>query len=322
MKSTGVALGPLVSAVICTHNRSAYLKKAIRSLIDQTLTRDGYEIIVVDNASTDDTKALFDSFGGITNARYIHEPVLGLSQARNTGWRSAAGRYVAYLDDDAMAAPDWLERIVRSFETVQPGPGCLGGKVAPIWETPRPAWLPRDLESSLTIVDWGDSPGFIDPDRQFLAGTNLAYPRSALAGIGGFSTALGRKGSRLLSNDEVLVSRALHRQGLRTYYDPLVCVTHHVPAERLTRGWFYDRCFWQGISSEVLQSIEDNRHRGRAHRLLGAMSAFLRLLASPRSILSLLTAPGSPDQMSRKCSAWYSLGTIWARFGLGLGHEW
>lgn len=311
-----------VSAVICTRDRPAYLKKAIGSLVDQTLPRDRYEVIVVDNASPGETRAVFDTFAGVPNVRYVCEPVVGLSQARNTGWQAAAADLVAYLDDDAVAAPDWLERIAHAFGTVQPAPGCVGGRVLPIWEAPRPPWLPPELESSLTIVDWGDSPAFIDLDRQFLAGTNVAYPRSLLCSVGGFATSLGRKGSNLLSNDEVLVSRALHRQGKRSYYDPRICVSHHVPSQRLTRAWFYRRCFWQAISAEVLEQTENGGSRRRGQWLLWGLSAALRLLASPRSLLSLMTAPRLPDQMSRKCSAWYSLGTIWARFGLGLGHEW
>ena len=129
-----------ISAIICTLNRAAYLEKAIQSLADQTLPEEQFEIIVVDNGSTDNTKTMVEGFKHLENLRYIYEPIMGLSQARNTGWQNAQGDYVAYLDDDAIACPEWLERIVQAFDTVEPRPGSVGGKVIPVWEAERPAW--------------------------------------------------------------------------------------------------------------------------------------------------------------------------------------
>ena len=92
-----------ISAVVCTHNRAAYLRKALQSLVDQTMAQELYEIIVVDNASTDGTKQVVSEYSGASNLRCLYEPVIGLSRARNTGWGNARGEYVAYLDDDAVA---------------------------------------------------------------------------------------------------------------------------------------------------------------------------------------------------------------------------
>lgn len=296
-----------ISAIVCTHNRSAYLRKAIRSLAGQTLPADQCEVIVVDNASTDDTRAVFDGFAGAANLRYIHEPVLGLSQARNTGWQHARGEYVAFLDDDAIACPDWLERILKAFDSAQPSPGSVGGRVLPIWETPRPAWLPKELEPALTIVDWGDVPTFIDIDRQFLAGTNVAYPASALRSVGGFSTALGRKGGSLLSSEEILVSRSLRRQGLRAYYDPSICVSHHIAAQRLTRGWLCQRHYSQGVSETVLRQLE----AGKPSRLRSMREVLEQVPPLARQTVVLLwrlRQPGSSYFLMVRCSMCASAG--------------
>ncbi len=312
---------PRISAVICTHNRSAYLAQAIRSVADQTLPHDQYEVIVVDNASTDNTKAVVDGFAGAANLRYLYEPVLGLSQARNTGWQSARGKYVAYLDDDAIASPDWLGRILSAFETVQPAPGSVGGKVTPIWETPKPAWLPKELEPALTIVDWDPAPTFIDIDRQFLAGTNVAYPASALRSAGGFSTSLGRKGDRLLSSEEVLVSRALLRQGLGSYYDPLICVSHHIASQRLTKSWFYRRYFWQGVSIEILTDVESDQAVARPSHLRRIWRLTLSLLRHPSNLWRLVTPGGTSAAVLSRTSAYYLTGRIYGQLRLGLTYS-
>ena len=130
-----------ISAIVCTYNRSTYLRKALGSLVDQSLSKDQYEVIVIDNGSQDDTRQVIDEFSWMPNLKYVYEPNLGLSQARNTGWRNAHGGYVAYLDDDAIACPRWLEKILEVFENVKPRPGCVGGKIEPRWELGHPLIL-------------------------------------------------------------------------------------------------------------------------------------------------------------------------------------
>src|SRR3989337_3554689 len=105
----------VISAIICTHNRVEYLTKAIQSLVDQNIPKSKYEIIVVDNCSTDSTREVVEKFSSKSNIRYIYEPTLGANKARNTGWRNARGKYIAYLDDDAIASPVWLCRILQGF---------------------------------------------------------------------------------------------------------------------------------------------------------------------------------------------------------------
>jgi len=144
---------PKMSVIICTRNRAEYLQEAIKSLLDQSLQKNLYEIIIVDNRSTDNTKDIIKKFSKSKNIRYIYEPILGLSQARNAGLKNARGKYVAYLDDEAVASKNWLETILETFESVKPRPGCIGGKIEPIWESPRPKWLSKETEIFITILD-------------------------------------------------------------------------------------------------------------------------------------------------------------------------
>src|SRR5262245_2427124 len=135
---------PIISAVICTYKRADYLRHALRSLCEQTLERSEFEVLVVDNAVEDETKQVvrdFESMG--LPVCYVPEPEVGLNRARNTGLKSAAGRYVAYLDDDARADARWVESLVQVFQST--GAAVVGGRVWLDWHGEKPGWVPERL---------------------------------------------------------------------------------------------------------------------------------------------------------------------------------
>jgi glucosyl-dolichyl phosphate glucuronosyltransferase len=114
---------PQLTIVICTYNRAALLQKALASLVVQTLPAAQFEVIVVDNNSTDDTAVVCAAFAAqhpTLLLRHVVETKQGLSHARNGGFAAAEAEYVTYLDDDAIAAPDFAEQIVTAIRTVQP----------------------------------------------------------------------------------------------------------------------------------------------------------------------------------------------------------
>ena len=255
---------PQLSIVVCTHNQAAYLRKALASLLRQNLAEDAYEILVIDNGSVDGSKETLRYYEGANNLRYFSDPVPGLSRARNTGWQNARGKYVAYIDDDALATPDWAGNILSCFETHAPEVSIVGGIVTPIWEAEKPEWLTPELERHLSIVNWGALSMFIDDDRFYLAGTNVSYRRSALQNSGGFPAGLGREGSLLRSNEELWMQKHLRKNGGRMWYDAQIHVQHYIKAHRLHPSWFYERFYWQGISDAVLDSyLTDQCPRGR-----------------------------------------------------------
>lgn len=309
-----------VSAIICTLNRAACLQKAIQSLVDQTLPKEQYEIIVVDNGSTDNTKATVEGFKRFENLRYIYEPVLGLSQARNTGWQNAEGEYVAYIDDDAIACPKWLESIVTAFETVKPQPGSVGGKVIPVWDIQPPVWFPEAQARAFAIIDWADNPTFLRRGSQFLQGCNVAYRREILRQFGGFSTVLGRKGSGLLGSEEILLQRFLMNKNLGIYYDPQICVEHHISAKGLTKDWVRRRYFSQGVSEQLLQHLETGERGANWHHL---GQAVFYLSFFPSMLAMLLLAPivaENPASRFEMQSAFYHwLGQCWGQLQIGFG---
>ena len=242
-----------ISALICTHNRARYLRKALQSLVAQTMDSDSYEILVIDNASTDETKRVVkEEYAAVSNLAYLHEPVLGLARARNTGWAHARGEYVAYLDDDAIACANWLEGILEVFESVTPTPGCVGGKIELIWEAPRPSWLSDGMVLFLSRLDLSESPVALK-DSQFLAGANIAFPVNVLRATGGFE--FGLTGKWRFYNDDILLQRRLESRGLSRIYHPDISVGHHIPASRLSKESFRRRYYWQGISDAFLRQV-------------------------------------------------------------------
>jgi glycosyltransferase involved in cell wall biosynthesis len=252
-------MSPQISAIICTHNRAAYLRKAVRSLELQTLPAHAFEILVIDNCSTDETKrVVVEEFSHLPALRYIYEPKLGLSQARNTGWMAASAPYLAFLDDDAVADPAWLEAALDAFSKTEKPIGLVGGPVRAIWECPRPDWLPTALLSYFTILESPRPAGFID-QNQLIAGANMVLARRALEQAGGFSTKLGRKGSSLLSAEEVALRERLTEAGYLSYYAPSVSVQHHIPAERVNKTWLRNRVYWGGVSDTVWWRLSKSR---------------------------------------------------------------
>ena len=290
-----------ISAIICTHNRAAVLPGALRSLAEQTLAAESYEIIVVDNGSHDETQAIVGArLSQLPNLRYVHEPKLGLSNARNTGWSHATGPIVAYLDDDAMASRDWLERILAAFETLQPTPGCVGGRIDPVWEVPRPAWLPDYCLPFLIVCDLSPDPVAL-PAGKFLVGTNMAFPRRLLEALGGFPVELGPIGARFGSGEETMLQRWIRAQGHALHYDPAIRVRHQIPESRLSQRWLLRRMYWEGLSRARQRLFNEPPDLWQRLRLVGI--ALGKLTSSPRRLLALLSASDAPEIFVRKASA-------------------
>ena len=242
---------PKISAVICTHNRVDCLQYCIDSLRDQTLYPEQYEILVVDNDSTDGTAQLCRRYGDIVNFKYIHEPILGLSQARNRGLLEASGDFVGYIDDDAAAEPQWLEKALESFE-MDPSPDWVGGSVTLVWEDEPPSWLTEYYYGALGWVNWGNMARFLDPATEWLVGCNSIFRRQSLEKFGGFDVRLGRKKKLLLSGEEVQLHHKIRAAGGTFYYNPAVHVHHQVSSERTTPSYFYRRYYWGGVTDYVM----------------------------------------------------------------------
>jgi glycosyltransferase involved in cell wall biosynthesis len=239
---------PKISAIICTHNRDSYLGAAIDSLLNQAEC-DEYEVLIVDNGSTDNTKAVVEERLSHPRLRYVFEPVLGLSVARNTGAKESRAPLLAYLDDDAIASPTWLSRLSAAFAQKEKL-AIAGGKVTLLWGeglTPPP-WLSEGMSGCLGLYDLGDEVVSIVEPGLTPRGLNYCIRRDFLDRIGGFDPNLGRVGKKLLSNEELYMTEKALQLGWQVAYLPEAVVAHNVAPERICRRWFLQRGWWQGVS--------------------------------------------------------------------------
>lgn len=252
----------LISAIICTHNRSGYLRAAIASLLGQTYGN--YEIIVVDNASTDDTRAVVEAYLPHAKLTYLYEGALGLSIARNRGAAIARGEILAYLDDDAEASPQWLVALAAAFAE-HPRAAIAGGPVSLLWppgQTP-PRWLSPTLSEGLGAYDLGPVVRLITDAGQTPRGLNYAVTKAFLGSVAGFDPQLGRVGKNLLSNEELHLTQQALAAGYEILFVPQAQVAHNVAPERLRPGWFLRRSWWQGISECSRERLSHTLTAGR-----------------------------------------------------------
>ncbi len=177
----------LISVVVCTYNRCDLLEQVMKTLVIQTLSRDQFEIIVVDNNSKDGTSKVTDLFivnNPETNIRYALETKQGLSHARNRGWKEAKGEYVSYIDDDCKAPGQWLEVAKQIID--QHFPTIFGGPYYAFYSSPKPNWF-KDSYGSHTLGDQAHPMGL----DEFVSGGNIFFQKSLLQKIGGFDPNLG-----------------------------------------------------------------------------------------------------------------------------------
>ena len=255
-----------ISAIICTHNRDNYLGAAIDSLLSQDFAQ-GFEVVVIDNGSKDNTKQVVEQRLDNPRLKYIYEPVLGLSVARNTGAKTSSGEILAYLDDDAVASAGWLQELYGAYQS-NSKLAIAGGKVTLLWpdKVNPPRWLSPGLAGNLGAYDLGKSVVNIKNPGQTPRGLNYSIRRSFLDDIGGFDTNLGRVGKNLLSNEELQMTELALEKGWEVAYLPNALVAHNVSPERLKRSWFISRGWWQGISECYREQLAGKAGTGQLQR--------------------------------------------------------
>jgi glycosyltransferase involved in cell wall biosynthesis len=234
--------GPDVSVVIVTYNRCDMLPRALESVLGQDVAEVQYEVIVVDNNSTDRTREVVATLiaGGEPRLRYVFEGKQGQAHARNAGIAATVAPIIAFTDDDVRVAPTWIAEIRRAFGE-HPEVDCVGGRIVPQWPREAPAWLTREhWVGPLALQDYGPSPFHGNAERPlFLASANAAFRRSVFEQIGGFDPAFSKGGDH--SDTEILVR--LYASHLQSLYVPSIVVTAEVQPERLRkryhRSWFY-----------------------------------------------------------------------------------
>jgi glucosyl-dolichyl phosphate glucuronosyltransferase len=219
-----------ICAVICTYNRDKYLLQALNSFKNQTLNKESFQLIIVDNNSTDNTAIISKEFvfeNPFLNIKYCFEAQKGLSFARNRGLMEAEAPIISYVDDDAFLSPYFLEKMNLFFKN-HPNVAGVGGKVIPLYEqVDEPKWMSKYLNGFVGKLDYGNFEKQFDDKMKYPAGCNMTYTKEVLLKAGGFNNEL------TFRSDDKYIFYAVKKVGGEVWYVPETYVFHIIDDARL-----------------------------------------------------------------------------------------
>jgi glycosyltransferase involved in cell wall biosynthesis len=285
----------IASIAICTYNRANSLEDSIRAASEQRVEFD-YEVIVVDNKSTDGTKSVVRRMQEIyPHIRYVREENQGIAYARNCAVHEARGDIVAFTDDDGIAQPGWLAALVEVFD--RPEVGGVAGKIVLDLPDEIPTWLNPAMYSFLAAYDRGPEPK--ETDEAYTC--NFAFRRAIAIELGAFSVKLGFCADKLLPGEDTDFARRLILAGNKLMYMPHAVVFHRPDASRLNEDWFLRRY----------------RQQGRVEVLIGSAPGELSdIMKAARELTDAKIAARVHDKRGESDARFHNLLTVEHRSGL------
>ena len=254
-----------LDVILPTYNRQQSLGLALESLLAAEIPSDlSVSITVVDNNSSDTTRETVEAYKPKFHGQlqYVFEKKQGRSHALNAGIQATTGDLIGMIDDDEQVDPSWFRCIHDIFSTTEVD--FIGGPYVPNWGAEPPPWLPRKDTAVLGIVSSDSRHAFGTSEAQLMGG-NAIISRAVLRKIGLYSTDLGRKGKRLLADEDTDMYQRLLAAGAKGMFVPELIIYHYIPPERLTKRYFRSWHFWRGVSSGYL----DRRQPQAVPYLLG-----------------------------------------------------
>ncbi len=261
----------MISVVVCTYNRAELLRDVLDSLVQQSRSSADYEIIVIDNNSTDTTPDLVKEYSRRNdNVRYFVETAQGLSNARNRGWREARGKFVAYLDDDCKAPSQWLAAAEEVI--AREAPDVFGGPYYAFYHSDKPHWWKdsyRSIEHAKTARELAEG--------EYLSGGNIALRKDVLEQLGGFDPRFGMTGDRVAFGEETALLKKIRRviPNSKIFYDPTLYVYHLVHKEKMSLFWNAISSFVDGMYSYRVQKAGE---MGTVAGITGLIKGFAKVI--------------------------------------------
>ena len=261
---------PRITVAICTYDRPGLLGQTLQTVVTQNYPSALFELLVIDNNSPPQTRAVVESFQHHTPApKWILETAQGLSHARNRGIQEATGEIIVFADDDILAQPEWLREMVRLFLPTTTGRiGAVGGTVLPIFPDGCPTWCQRYIHP----LRYGDHPHLLNEGQEPM-GASLAVARRVFGKVGLFRTDLGRRGASLLDGEEAELLGRIRQAGYEIWFAPDAVVHHQMLRSRLTLAYFCRNSF-DSARSRVIGKFR-NPASSRSHRLFHLLSRFV-----------------------------------------------
>ena len=228
----------MLSVIICTYNREKYIYNVLKSLADNTLPHDCYEIVLVDNNFADNTRGECDRFVRDfpdVRFRYFVETNQGLSHARNRGIKESTGDILVYVDDDALVNNEYLQTYYDFFNQY-PDIDAAGGPIIPKYETEEPSWMSHFTRALITGYKYLGDKVKEFPKNDYPGGGNAAYRASVFEKVGLYNVDLGRKGDSLVGAEEKDIFDKMHALGMQILYLPTPVLHHIIPQKKLEKG--------------------------------------------------------------------------------------
>jgi glycosyltransferase involved in cell wall biosynthesis len=314
------------TVLIATYNRAVLLDETLTWLARMRVAPSlRWDVIVIDNNSTDDTRAVVERHVPDFPVRlhYLFEARQGRSSALNAGIAAASGTVLAFTDDDVRVVDGWLDAACGPLVGGDSTIAYSGGPVRPIWGAEPPAWLDLDrgdLWGTIAIQNHGDRSFVYEEGRKVPLGANMAVRREVFDKIGGFRPDLGRTGGRLVLGQEVpeLLLRA-RAAGLRGMYVPAMVVHHHIPASRLTPAYFRRWWFGKGVSRSALDRMQPVTELGVDLRTTAHLLGVPRFMYGSfvRDLVAMVVARlrrRRADAFRHEMMVAYFAGYAWARW--------
>lgn len=304
-----------LTVLCCTYNRRADLREMVTSTLEQRGHGLRYEVLVVDNNSTDGTRDEIEQLiaAGHTNLRYLFEPRQGKSYALNTGLAAMRGRHHAVIDDDEVLPPGYLATLQRLM-AAHPDACCIGGKVLPLWSEPPPTWLTRGHWSPIAILDYGEAPLRIDRNRPLCLLAGVFRTEDALA-AGGYDPAVGLTSTSIGSIEDSDLLLRLYTRGKFAMYSPELRLWHKIPAYRLTKTYHRRWHLGNGHHLAIQQSPDFEASR---RPVAGIPGHLIRSTAMAACRWAGLLLSGRTDQaFEAETELHFFAGFVRARLGVG-----
>ena len=308
-----------ITVAVITYNRSRYLRETLAGLVRQGYPADRWELLVVDNNSTDDTRDVVASFMASSPApRHVLELRQGLDHGRNRAIDEAQGDIVVLVDDDILMGPAWLEQMVAPFTSDRAHSiGVVGGEVVPVFPDGIPSWL----EGSHRPLGFRMDPGPLPPD-QIPMGANFAFPKWVFARFGKFDTSLDRKGGKLFGGGDSEMIRRIRAVGLDAWFVPGARVEHQIPASRLNMGYALRHAFDSARSRVVdrVRTLRAARQSPYGYLWSRAFGSVLKLIGFSATALACLVMLKGDNAKRALVRSWRSCGYLYqiARSALGM----
>lgn len=234
-----------ISVIVCTFNRGNILEYCLNSLSNQLTNSVNYEVIIIDNNSTDNTNLIIKNFiKKCSNFRTYTEKNQGLAFARNTGFKKAFGNYIAYIDDDSIAPNNWIEEII-SFIKRHPNVKVFGGGYKGYSLEENIGWLPENYCNNYL----GENERVLNIGEEWITGTNMIFDKNVLEFYGGFNTLLGMKGYKTNYGEETELLLKMHKDGIEVYYCPKITVFHLIPNYKTKMSFLLKSDYYRAKSS-------------------------------------------------------------------------